>query len=106
MSYIEFLRNAIKTAHGCDCRHVKTVFVSEKFQGILWEGEVDVFELRGHPSVAQCYAWCPRDQDHAASTVVQTMLASPPLTTPESAIRSFLAEPGRSKQRLAGGGLR
>jgi hypothetical protein len=102
MSYIEFLRSAIKNTHGCDSRHVKTVFVTEEFQGVVWEGEVDVFELRDHPSVAQCYAWCRRDLEPAASAVVQVVLASPPVTTPESAVRSFLAELDQGKPQLAG----
>jgi hypothetical protein len=92
MSYIEFLRSAIKDAHGCDSRHVKTVFVTEEFQGVAWEGEVDVFELKGHSGGAQCYAWCQRNRESAASMVVKLVLARPPVITPESAIRSFLAE--------------
>ena len=96
MSYIEFLRSAIKNAYGCDSRHVKTVFVTEELQGVAWEGEVDVFELRDHPRAAQCYAWCQPDPEPAAS-MVQVMLALPPVTTPESAIRSFLAGIAGSK---------
>jgi hypothetical protein len=98
MSYFEFLRNAIKDAHGCDCRHVKTVFVTEEFQGAVWEGEVDVFELRDHPTATQCYAWWPRDQEPNSDPRVQVMLALPPATTPELAIRSFLATLGTGQQ--------
>jgi hypothetical protein len=102
MSYIEFLRSAIKNTHGCDSRHVKTVLVTEEFQGVAWEGEVDVFELEGHPGVAQCYAWCQRNQESKASNVVKLMLALPPVITPESAIRSFLAELVASNQQPEG----
>jgi hypothetical protein len=98
MSYIEFLRCAIKNTHGCDSRHVKTVFVTEELRGVAWEGEVDVFELRNHPTAARCYAWWQGDEEPAARTGVQLMLALPPVTTPESAIRWFLAGLVQSKQ--------
>jgi hypothetical protein len=100
MSYFEFLRGAIKSAYGCDSRHVKTVFVTEEFRGFSWEGEVDVFELRGHPMAVQCYAWCSHDPRLSPDAGVRVVLALPPATTPEMAIRLFLAECGQRRATL------
>ena len=55
---IEALREAIKHMHGCDSRWLESVPVIEKFKDeIAWEGEVQVFELVGHPTVTRAYAW-------------------------------------------------
>jgi hypothetical protein len=52
-SAIHELRDAIRLAHGCDARWVMSVAVREPY----WSGEVQVFQLVGHPSADRCYAW-------------------------------------------------
>ena len=50
MNYIEELRVAIRYLHGGEATHVESVPVKETFQGkTVWEGIVEVFDLRGHP---------------------------------------------------------
>jgi hypothetical protein len=91
MGYIEFLGSAIKNAHGCESRHVRTVFVSVLFQGVTaWEGEVEVFELKGHPTAVQCYAWSGDDEKGGGDIRAIVVLALPPATTPARAIRLFV----------------
>ena len=90
MSYIEFLQSAIKTAHGCDSVHVKTAFVSVEVRGIKWEGEVDVFELKDHPTEVRCFTWCDGEEWPGGPPTVHVRLAEPPAITPEAAIRSYL----------------
>lgn len=99
ISYLEFLRTAIKTAHGCESRHVRTVLVNVQSNGVKWEGEVDVFELRNHPAAVQCYAWCEDDHERGSDPIVQVPLSLPPITTPELAVRLFLEMPAKSRQR-------
>ena len=49
---------AIKATHGAGSRLIARERVKETFQGeTVWEGEVLVFELVGHPSASRCYAW-------------------------------------------------
>ena len=44
--------------HGCEATWVESVPVTETFQGkAVWDGEVQVFELRGHPEAKRAYAW-------------------------------------------------
>lgn len=55
---ISAFQQAIKATHGADAQLVERVRVVEDFQGSrVWEGEVLVFELVGHPSASRCYAW-------------------------------------------------
>jgi hypothetical protein len=54
----EALRKAIRDLHGVDSTWIETVPVHETFQGqTVWEGDVEVFELVGHPLAKRAYAW-------------------------------------------------
>lgn len=56
--YIARLQNAIRDLHGCESTYVETVPVTETFQGkTVWQGEVEVFNIRGHPKAKRAYAW-------------------------------------------------
>ena len=51
MHYIEELQQVIRNLHGCESQYVETVPVTETFQGeTIWQGDVEVFEIRGHPT--------------------------------------------------------
>lgn len=54
----EALRKAIRDLHDVDSTWIETVPVHETFQGeTVWQGEVEVFELVGHPKAKHAYAW-------------------------------------------------
>lgn len=56
--YIAWLQAAFKKLHGCEARHVETVPVIERWKGkTVWEGEVEVFDLIGHPTAKRGFAW-------------------------------------------------
>ena len=47
------LQMVIRDLHGCGSTHVATVPVHEVFRGqTVWRGEVEVFDLKGHPAAA------------------------------------------------------
>jgi hypothetical protein len=50
---LEALREAIRKVHGCDSGWVESASVQEPY----WTGEVQVFQLVGHPTAERCYAW-------------------------------------------------
>ena len=55
---IPALQDAIRHMHGVESRWVESVEVDETFEGAqVWKGEVQVFELIGHPKAQRCYAW-------------------------------------------------
>jgi len=52
------LKKAIRDLHGCESAWVKSVAVTEVFQGeIVWRSTVEVFDLIDHPTTNLCYAW-------------------------------------------------
>jgi hypothetical protein len=56
--YVEALQRVIVELHGCSSEHVETVQVLECFVGkIIWQGNVEIFEVFGHPRAQRCFAW-------------------------------------------------
>lgn len=45
--------------HKCQCVHRATVFVHERTEyGLtIWKGNVEIFDLKAHPTAKICYAW-------------------------------------------------
>lgn len=63
---IEVLKKAILDLHGCDSTWVESVPFKETFQGkVVWDGVVQVFDLKGHPTAARAYAWSHRTRQKA-----------------------------------------
>ena len=63
-SYINNLKGAIRRLHGLEAVHVRTVPLTEQFEGkILWQGEVETFNVSGHPQASRCFAWAYEDDD-------------------------------------------
>ena len=56
--YIDQLQMVIRQLHNCDAEHVNSEPVKETYQGeTVWEGEVEVFTVKGHPRAQRAYAW-------------------------------------------------
>ncbi len=83
------LQDAIRHMHGGDSRFLESVPVRETFQGaVVWEGEVQVFELSGHPTASRCYAW-----SHATEGTKRrfyAVLHAPPVDGPVAAVRASI----------------
>lgn len=87
--YIRKLQGAIRAVHGCGSRHVSTAPVTEYFEGKLaWTGEVETFDLQGHPKAQRCHAWGYDDTGTFRSTAV---LEIPPVDSPSSAVTVAIA---------------
>ena len=87
--YIEELKAAILNVHGATATHVETVPVVEEFQGeTVWQGEVEVFDIRGHPKATRCYGWgYSTDEDQRRYVAV---LELPPVTSPQTAVKAAI----------------
>jgi hypothetical protein len=97
MSYLEELRDVIKHLHGVESKHVESVPVKEIFQGrTVWEGVVEVFDLRGHPKAPKIYAWAHDTDDPAKPKRHVTVLHSHPVTSPALAVRAFIVQEFRN----------
>ena len=86
----------IAQLHGCDSKHVETVPVHEVFRGkTVWQGDVEVFDLIGHPKVKRCYGWTYGEPEEFI-----TILELPPVTDAQSAVKvgvSYQIKKARTK---------
>lgn len=84
------LQDAIRNMHGCGSVWVESVPVHETFQGkTVWKGEIQVFDVTGHPTVTRCYAW-----SHATSGARRrfyAVLHVHPVDSPAAAVRVAIA---------------
>lgn len=95
MKYIDELKDAIRKLHGCEADHVETVPVNETFQGRpVWQGEVEVFSLRGHPKASHAYAWS-HETDKGKRYVA--VLEIPPVDSAQKAVRAAIVEDAKRK---------
>jgi hypothetical protein len=92
MTYIETLQDAIRKTHGCGSRHTASIAVHETFHSqIVWEGFVEVFDLIGHPTASQCFAWGHPEGNDDSRSRYMAVLRVPPIDSPVAAIRAFIA---------------
>jgi hypothetical protein len=86
---IEAVRLAVEKIHGCKAVHASTVAIKETFEGqTIWEGEVEVFNLSGHPRAFQCYAWAYQDDD--GQTQYTAVLRVPPVQSPQDVVKAAI----------------
>jgi lysophospholipid acyltransferase (LPLAT)-like uncharacterized protein len=84
------LQNAIQQLHSCQSAHVATIPLTEQRSGkILWQGEVQIFDLHGHRTAQRCYAWMSRNSDGKLRHTV--VLEVPHVDSPRSAVRAALS---------------
>ena len=91
MTHIEELREVIRKLHSAVATHRETVPVKEMFNGeTVWEGNVEVFDLEGHPKASKVYAW-----SNDAGTYV-TVLHLGPIASAAHAVRAAIIQEFRS----------
>lgn len=100
MDYIKRLRKAIRQLHGCNADHIGTVPVTEVFEGkTVWQGDVEVFALRGHPRAKRCYAWAHKSGEQDDKTRFVAVLEVPPVDSPQSAVKVAIVDEFKKKPR-------
>ncbi len=84
---LKTFEQAICAAHDAAAELAERVSVVETFEGeTVWEGEVLVFDLQGHPTAQRCYCW---EVDGQVTAVLHTG----PVDSPVKAVRaSILSE--------------
>ena len=89
MDYLGELKTKIRLLHGCDATHRQTVPVKEVFRGkVIWDGEVEIFDLCGHAKAKHCYAWGYPNKKEPDKLDVVAVLEIPPVVSPETAVRA------------------
>jgi len=82
------LQVTVSQLHNCGAVWRETVPVTEIFRGkTFWKGEVEVFDLTGHPKAKRCYGWShPEGEENKGERFV-TVLEIPPVVSPETAVK-------------------
>jgi hypothetical protein len=83
---LSYFEKAIMATHGTAAELVRRERVVERFQGqTVWEGEVLVFALQGHPSARWCYAW-------EVDGEVTAVLHEKPVESAQDAVKAAIME--------------
>lgn len=94
---IPALIEAIRHLHGCEAKHVETVPVRETHEGVvIWDGEVEVFDIAGHPKATRCYAW-----SHVTTPPKRRFVAVlhvPPVNSPLAAVQASVVAQVKAAQ--------
>ena len=88
--YIAELQAVFVKLHGCDAEYVETVPVVEEFQGeTIWQGDVEVFEITGHPKAKRGYGWGYVTSESGGRRYF-TVLELPPVDSPQTAVKAAI----------------
>jgi len=88
--YIEKLTEAISAVHECRCSHFGTEHVKEEHEGeIVWDGDVEIFQLMDHPEANVAYGW---GWDTGEGEIAYIgILNLPPIGQARDAVRAAIA---------------
>lgn len=88
------LQDAICRVTGCASKYLETIPARECFRGfrgeVLWQRDVAVFEIDGHPKATRVYAWPNRDPRQETDMHV-IVLEIPPVNSARTAIAAAMA---------------
>ena len=78
------IKKAIEIAAECPAQHLETARVVEVFRSqTMWDGEVEIFQLEGHPKAKRAYGWERNGR-------VTTVLEIPPVDSANTAVRASI----------------
>src|ERR1044071_8540712 len=89
--YIAEIQSVFLKLHGCDATYVESVPVVEEFQGqTIWQGDVEVFDLVGHPKASRGYGWRHVTGEQNQGRRYFTVLELPPVDSPQAAVKAAI----------------
>jgi hypothetical protein len=97
---IKELGDTIQRLHGARAKHAKSVPVKEVFDGhTVWDGIVEVFDLKGHPKASKADVWAHDTDDPLHPKRHVTVLHISPVTSPELAVRAAIVQEFKNGKR-------
>jgi hypothetical protein len=96
--YIARVQVALMQLHNCGATWRETVPVHEVFRGeTVWKGEVEVFDLNGHPKAKRAYGWSHKAGKDDSDERFVTVLEIPPVESAVTAVRVSVVKERRNK---------
>jgi len=87
--YIDNLMEAITAMHDCRCSHFGAEHVCEVYGGeTVWDGNVEIFELQGHPTAKIAYGWAWDGEEGEPEYI--GILKTPPIKTARDALKAAI----------------
>lgn len=97
--YLARLQLAVEHLHKCGAVHRDTVPVHEVFQGqLVFEGDIEVFDLNGHPKAKRCYAWSHPDGATNRDERFVAVLELPPVESALTAVRVSIVSDSKKRK--------
>ena len=102
MFHLAEIQAAFLRLHGVDAAYVETVPVVEEFQGeTIWQGDVEVFDIRGHPKAKRGYGWGHVTGEDDQARRYFTVLELPPVDSPQAAVKAAIMSEIKNAKRKA-----
>jgi hypothetical protein len=97
--YLDKLALAVSHLHKCGAKWRETVPVHEVFRGkTVWQGDVEVFDLTGHPKAKRAYAWSHLDGAQDERTRFVAVLEIPPVDSAQKAVQVQIVKDVRKRK--------
>ena len=82
------LQDGIRRLHKCEATYAESLPMTLDSGGtIIWQGRVEVFNLKGHPKAKRCYAWM---HPPGRPTQCKAVLEVPPIDSARKAVYSVI----------------
>lgn len=87
---LDTLREAVEKMHNCTASFRAKVYIDETFGGEkVWQGDLYVFDLEGHPKAKTCYAWSS-SVEGSDKRRFYAVLEVPPVASAIDAVRASI----------------
>jgi hypothetical protein len=98
--YIARVQVALMQLHNCGATWRESIPVHEIFRGqTVWKGEVELFDLNGHPKATRCYGWSHPEGEFDKGERFVTVLEIPPVTDALSAVRASIVADSKNGKK-------
>lgn len=97
--YLARLQVAVSQLHNCGAVWRESMPVHEVFRGqTVWKGDVEVFDLTGHPKAKRAYAWSHPEGENDKGERFVAVLEIPPVVSPETAVRASIVADSKKQK--------
>jgi hypothetical protein len=93
------LQKAVEVQHTAEAHLVDSTAVCEEYRGRpVWQGDVHIFELSGHPLAAVCYAWSSPIEGSSRRRFY-AVLGVPPIHSAADAVRTAIVADQKAERQ-------